>query len=150
MALLLQLLPCIPSHNCRCRYKDAAKCWHHLVGIAIQMESALRHLLGIPFMLTLKQWYGARFRQKFALEDAIVSHACSLDASRRVTNGTPPGCPFIVPVGTGNCVQTLKGGGGATMGPPLTMNSATALMTSRNAERTGVLFGAPLQTLTGV
>ena len=35
--------------------------------------------------------YGARFRQKFTLEDAIGSHACSLEANMRVTNGTPLG-----------------------------------------------------------
>jgi len=34
--------------------------------------------------------YGAR--QDFALEDAIGSHACSLEASMRVTNGIPLGC----------------------------------------------------------
>jgi hypothetical protein len=28
--------------------------------------------------------YGARFRLKFTLEDAIGSHACSLEANRRV------------------------------------------------------------------
>ena len=31
------------------------------------------------------------FRQGFALEDAIGSHACSLDANTRVTNGIPLG-----------------------------------------------------------
>jgi hypothetical protein len=35
--------------------------------------------------------YGARFRQKFTLEDAIGSHACSLEANTRVTNGIPLG-----------------------------------------------------------
>jgi hypothetical protein len=29
------------------------------------------------------------FRQEFTLEDAIGSHACSLEVSRRVTNGIP-------------------------------------------------------------
>jgi hypothetical protein len=29
------------------------------------------------------------FRQDFALEDAIGSHACSLEASSRATNGIP-------------------------------------------------------------
>jgi hypothetical protein len=48
------------------------------------------------------------FRQKFTLEDAIGSHACSLEASRRVTNGIPLGCPRFLPVHTVNCVQTLK------------------------------------------
>jgi glutathionyl-hydroquinone reductase len=34
------------------------------------------------------------FRQRFALEDAIGSHACSLEASNRVTNAIPLGCPL--------------------------------------------------------
>jgi hypothetical protein len=33
--------------------------------------------------------YGALFRQKFTLEDAIGSHACSLEANMRVTNCIP-------------------------------------------------------------
>jgi hypothetical protein len=49
------------------------------------------------------------FRQKFTLEDAIGSHACSLEASRRVTNGIPLGCSLCLPVHTVNFVQTLKG-----------------------------------------
>jgi hypothetical protein len=48
------------------------------------------------------------FRQKFTLEDAIGSHACSLEAKRRVTNGIHLGCSLLLPVGTGNYVQTLK------------------------------------------
>jgi hypothetical protein len=36
--------------------------------------------------------YGAHFRQKFTLEDAIGSYACSREASRRVTNDIPLGC----------------------------------------------------------
>jgi hypothetical protein len=52
--------------------------------------------------------HGARFRQKFTLEDAIGPHASSLEASRRVTNGIPLGCPRFLPVHTVNCVQTLK------------------------------------------
>jgi hypothetical protein len=48
------------------------------------------------------------FRQKFTLEDAIGSHACSLEASRRVTNGILLGSSLFLPVHTVNCVQTLK------------------------------------------
>jgi hypothetical protein len=48
------------------------------------------------------------FRLNFTLEDAIGSHACSLEASMRLTNGMPLGCPFLLPVGTVNCVQALK------------------------------------------
>jgi hypothetical protein len=52
---------------------------------------------------------GARFRQKFTLENAIGSHACSLQANTRVTNGIPLGSSLLLPVDTVNCVQTLKG-----------------------------------------
>jgi hypothetical protein len=38
----------------------------------------------------------------------IGSHACSLEASMRVTNGISLGCPLFLPVHTVNCVQTLK------------------------------------------
>jgi hypothetical protein len=48
------------------------------------------------------------FRQKFTLEDAIGSHACSLEANMRVTNGIPLGCSLLLPVAPVNCVQTLK------------------------------------------
>jgi hypothetical protein len=48
------------------------------------------------------------FRQKFTLEDAIGSHACSLEANTRVTNGIPLGSSLFLPVDTVNCVQTLK------------------------------------------
>jgi hypothetical protein len=50
------------------------------------------------------------FRQKWTLEDAIGSHACSLEASERVTNGTHLGCSLLLPGGTVNSVQTLKAG----------------------------------------
>jgi hypothetical protein len=36
--------------------------------------------------------FGRDFGQGFALEDAIGSHACSLEASMRVTNDIPLGC----------------------------------------------------------
>jgi hypothetical protein len=42
--------------------------------------------------LPLELGYGARFWQKFTLEAAIELHAFApLEASRRVTNGIPPG-----------------------------------------------------------
>jgi hypothetical protein len=52
--------------------------------------------------------HGARFRQKFTLEDAIGSHACSLEANMRMTNCIPLGRPLLLQVATVNCVQTLK------------------------------------------
>jgi hypothetical protein len=51
---------------------------------------------------------GARFRQKFTLEDAIGSHACSLEVNTRVTNGIPLGSSPLLPVDTVNCVATRK------------------------------------------
>jgi hypothetical protein len=48
------------------------------------------------------------FRQEFALEDAIGSHACSFEASMHVTNGIPLGCPLPLTFATVNSVQTLK------------------------------------------
>jgi hypothetical protein len=48
------------------------------------------------------------FRQKFTLEDAIGSHACSFEANMRVTNGIPLGCSLLLPVDTVNSVQTRK------------------------------------------
>jgi hypothetical protein len=49
------------------------------------------------------------FRQKFTLEDAIGSHARSLEANTRVTNDIPLGSSLLLPVDTVNCVQKLKG-----------------------------------------
>jgi hypothetical protein len=49
------------------------------------------------------------FRQKYTLEDAIGSHACSLEANMRVTNVIPLGCPLPLTVTTVNDVATLKG-----------------------------------------
>ena len=48
------------------------------------------------------------FRRDSALEDAIGSHACSLEANMRVTNGIPLGCPQHLTVATVNSDQTLK------------------------------------------
>jgi hypothetical protein len=59
-------------------------------------------------MLDYLSQYSVRFRQKFTLEDAVGSHACSLEANMRVTNGIPLGSSLLLPVHTVNCVQTLK------------------------------------------
>jgi hypothetical protein len=59
-------------------------------------------------LIALWDWYGARFRQKFTLEDAIGSHACSLEANTRVANGIPLGSSPLLPVDTVNCVATPK------------------------------------------
>jgi WD40 repeat protein len=55
------------------------------------------------------------FRQKLTLEDAIGSHACSLEANMRVTNGIPLGSSLLLPACTVNCVQTRKGLGVLTL-----------------------------------
>jgi hypothetical protein len=75
------------------------------------------------------------FRQKSALEDAIGSHAFApLEASRRVTNATPLGCPLLLPVGTVNCVQTLKAGDGVVRcpSPPSCLHSSLATSSPTN------------------
>jgi hypothetical protein len=63
--------------------------------------------LSLPVPYTLKGTVRV-FRQEFTLEDAIGSHARSLEANIRVTNGIPLGCPLFLPVDIVNCVQTLK------------------------------------------
>jgi hypothetical protein len=85
------------------------------------------------------------FEQNLALEDAIGSHACSLEANIHVTNDIPLGSPLLLPIGTVNCVQTLKVDMMTRELPfkmklltkyvagTLTINSVTTLMTSRKA-----------------
>jgi hypothetical protein len=48
------------------------------------------------------------FEQNFALEDAIGSHTCSLEASKRVTNRIFLECPLPLTVHTFYDVTTLK------------------------------------------
>jgi hypothetical protein len=48
------------------------------------------------------------FRHEFALDDAVESHTCSLQANMRVTNSIPLGCQLPLTVSTINCVETLK------------------------------------------
>jgi hypothetical protein len=55
--------------------------------------------------------YGARFRQKYSLDDAIGSHACLFEVSKRVANCILLGCSLLLPIGTVNPVQTLKAAG---------------------------------------
>jgi hypothetical protein len=57
-------------------------------------------VLSVTFPLIMNDfWYIPKgtvrvFRQKFTLDDAIGSHACSLEANIRVTNGIPLGSSF--------------------------------------------------------
>jgi hypothetical protein len=56
---------------------------------------------GKGFAELMKMWsFGTVlvFRQDFALEDAIGSHACSLETNMRMTNGIPLGSPLLLPV----------------------------------------------------
>jgi hypothetical protein len=52
--------------------------------------------------------YGVRFRQECAREDAIGSHACSLEAIIRVTNDIPLGRPPPLAGPPVKSAQTLK------------------------------------------
>ena len=81
-------------------------------------QKALGKKLKAQARQSVMDGHSARFRQKFTLEDAIGPHASSLEASRRVTNGIPLGCPRFLPVHAVYCVQTLKGGPMQTALPP--------------------------------
>jgi hypothetical protein len=70
-------------------------------------ETPSSHIEGFGEIRSMSR-HGARFRQKFTLEDAIGSHACSLEANTRVTNGIPLGSSLLLPVDIVNCVETLK------------------------------------------
>jgi hypothetical protein len=55
------------------------------------------------------EWCGCTFSTEVStLEDAICSHACSLEESMRVTNGSPLGYPPLLTVTPVNYVTTLK------------------------------------------
>jgi hypothetical protein len=62
----------------------------------LQSVVACELFLQLPFFfIALKALCTVRvFRQKLTLEDAIGSHACSLEASMRVTSSFPLGWPF--------------------------------------------------------
>jgi hypothetical protein len=75
----------MPSHdcvNCKKFFADDAKAKQMSVEEYLAKYNHSRHrCLGTVRV----------FRQKFTLEDAIGSHACSLEANMRVTNGIPLG-----------------------------------------------------------
>jgi senataxin len=80
---------------------EAAQCTETEILIPLQHGCRKLILVGDPNQLrptVLSSVYGARFRTEFALEDAIGSHACSLEANMRVTNGTPLGSPLLLPL----------------------------------------------------
>jgi hypothetical protein len=87
-------------------YECADKCTHEEGCLGIYLyatASGQSRCRGLNALGTVRV-----FRQEFTLEDAIGSHACSLEANMRVTNAISLGRPFLLPVGTVNCVQTLK------------------------------------------
>jgi N-acetylglucosamine-6-sulfatase len=71
-------------------------------GPGIEGGKVLPYMSGnIDIMPTVLDMAGGTvrvFRQKFTLEDAIGSHACSLEANTRVTNGIPLGSPLLLPL----------------------------------------------------
>jgi hypothetical protein len=87
------------------------------------------------------------FRQKITLEDAIGSHACSLKASMRVTNGMPLRRQLPLTFTTVNPVQTPKATGVPIAGQQLVeRDDATATPTRWNQGALDVHgpYGAPL------
>jgi CubicO group peptidase (beta-lactamase class C family) len=62
-------------------------------------------------------WCGARFPTEIYNRGTIGSHACLLEVNVRVTNGILLGCLHVLPVGTVNCVHTLKGCQASERGP---------------------------------
>jgi hypothetical protein len=72
----------------------------------------------------------------FATEDTIEFPAfVPLEALACVRPmAFPLGCSLLLPVGTVNCVQTLRASMSEACDAALTMNYVTALMTSHNTE----------------
>jgi hypothetical protein len=79
--------------------------------LGTELEEQLEQSKGVleGCMADMETMYGARSPQKLTLEDAIGSHACSLEANTRVTNGIPLGSSLLLPVHTVNSATTPKG-----------------------------------------
>jgi hypothetical protein len=77
------------------------------------------------------------FRQIFPLEDAIRSHACSLEASRRVPNGIPLGSPLLLPFHHKLCRNAE--GSGTTNG--YNCDTCKDITCGENQYRSGVCSG---------
>jgi hypothetical protein len=95
--------------------------WQYVAEYAVATTEALRGVYGHDHGLSTAPGFNETaifrlhmngsvrvFRQECALDDAIGSHACSLEAIMRVTNGIPLGCSLLLPIGTVICVRTLK------------------------------------------
>jgi hypothetical protein len=94
-------------------YKESANC---------RLEAMYAHQAKVKMVPMLLQenyvangWLGMLlgtvrvFRQQSTLDDAIGSHTCSLEASRRVTNSIPLGCPLLLPGYTVNLRPNTEG-----------------------------------------
>jgi hypothetical protein len=62
------------------------------------MQAALKLSLGNHPTATHPSGTVRVFEQDFSLEDAIGSHACSLEANMRLSNGIPLGSPLLLPL----------------------------------------------------
>jgi hypothetical protein len=102
--------------NCAVTRYDPVLTWRvnclgtlHAVRAAVQCGHTRFVNTGPLFAVT-----GWGYLERFASSTEIYTrgchwfHACSIEASRRVANGIPFGCPLLLPVRTANCVQTLK------------------------------------------
>jgi hypothetical protein len=100
------------SHTSHIRLTYVSHTWLFFMLAQRSLKELARMRLPALSSLRFGVWRGHGtgrvFRQKFTLEDAIGSHACSLDANMRVTNDIPLGSSLLLPVCTVNCVQTLK------------------------------------------
>jgi hypothetical protein len=65
----------------------------------------IREVWGLVYVVSKTEGAMLVFEQDFTLEDAIGSHACSLVANMRVTNGIPLGSFLIITI---NYAETLK------------------------------------------
>jgi hypothetical protein len=72
-------------------------------------------------------------------EDAVGSHACSFEASMRVTNGIPIGRSLLLPVDIVICVTPLKAHDG--------IDSVIALMTSHHCRHKMAFVGLTIDSV---
>jgi hypothetical protein len=104
VALLEKNYLSVPSDLKRDPATDAAEAaeFTHVASFTLKEDVHMRTILGAKGV-NIKQFqalegikvsvvHGARFWQKFTFEEAIGSHACSLQANMRVTKGIPLGC----------------------------------------------------------
>jgi hypothetical protein len=95
------------ANNAACHPLAPFSDGHHSHHQSLLLFHLNQHFVGLAIM---PKHNGAVlvFGQNVALEDAIGSHACSLETIMRVANDIPLRCSLLLPVGTVNCVKTLK------------------------------------------